>query len=163
MDALLSILVSAATIGFASAMISYDFDTSPSARHTAPMFYGYAPDKAASRAVCFLSMFSLSTAHVLLQTFSCVLLTFMNVNWLLYYLAANIELFIIVKIIRRDFFYFLYLTGWVRVLSSSMERFCVKILLDFTLMIHLRSPAEAGGFAFLMSLLFSLSASFVSI
>ncbi|GMH93685.1 hypothetical protein TrVE_jg2061 [Triparma verrucosa] len=51
--AVISILVSAATIGFTSSMISYDWDTSPTQRTNIPMFYGYVPDKALSRAVTF--------------------------------------------------------------------------------------------------------------
>ena len=39
-DALLSILVSAATIAFTSSMLSYDWDTSPERRVNAPLFYG---------------------------------------------------------------------------------------------------------------------------
>ena len=44
-DALISILVSAATIAFTSSMISYDWDSSPAKRKQSPLFYGYVPDR----------------------------------------------------------------------------------------------------------------------
>ena len=77
-DALVSILISAATIAFSSSMISYDWDTSPKNRNDVPFFYGYVPDKALGRAVCFLSTMSVTFAHVLLQTLACALLAATN-------------------------------------------------------------------------------------
>ncbi|GMI14562.1 hypothetical protein TrVE_jg10532 [Triparma verrucosa] len=62
LDAVVSILVSAATIAFTSSMISYDWDTSPEQRRKISFQYGYIPDKASSRAIssdyerkCFLN------------------------------------------------------------------------------------------------------------
>ncbi|GMI00185.1 hypothetical protein TrVE_jg8506 [Triparma verrucosa] len=45
-DALVSIIISAATIAFSSSMLSYDWDTSPANRNALPFFYGFVPDKA---------------------------------------------------------------------------------------------------------------------
>ena len=80
LDALISILVSAATIAFTSSMLTYDWDTSPTKRSTSPLFYGFVPDKALPRAMCFLSMMSLSFAHVLFLTSACALLALTNVK-----------------------------------------------------------------------------------
>lgn len=100
LGALASILVSAATIGFTSSMISYDWDTSPTNRSNNPIFYGYVPDKALHRAVCFLSMMTLSFSRVFLLTFSCALLAAIDVNWLLYYLGADTILFLLYKVLQ---------------------------------------------------------------
>ncbi|GMH47422.1 hypothetical protein TrVE_jg4853 [Triparma verrucosa] len=163
LDALISIMVSAATIGFTSAMLSYDWDTSPTQRAKNPGFYGYIPDKALSRAACFLSMMSLSFAHVLLQTLSCALLFATNPRWLVYYLAGDIGLFLLYKVARRDFYYWLNVSGVLRFFSSFIVRFGAKIMVNFTLLIHLRHPGEAGSFPFLVSVLLSVAASFVSV
>ena len=40
LDAVISILVSAATIAFTSSMLTYDWDTSPAKRTSEPQFYG---------------------------------------------------------------------------------------------------------------------------
>ncbi|GMH81317.1 hypothetical protein TL16_g08891 [Triparma laevis f. inornata] len=92
-DASISTLVSATTIGFTSSMLSYDWDTSPTSRLGSPLFYGFVPDKAVSRALCFISMLALSFANVLLQTFACALLAITNWKWLLYYLFADMGLY----------------------------------------------------------------------
>lgn len=80
LGAFVSILVLAATAGFTSAMLSYDADTSPSQRNKNPAFYGYVPDKALNRAICFMSMTALSFAQMLLLLFSCALLAAINLS-----------------------------------------------------------------------------------
>ena len=85
------------------------------------IFIGYIPDKATSRATCFLSMMSLSFAHVMLRTFSCALLAVTNTRWLIYYLAADMGLFSLYKIVRKDFFYYVNLTGIARLVVTIVE------------------------------------------
>ncbi|GMH88548.1 hypothetical protein TrVE_jg6992 [Triparma verrucosa] len=162
LDAIVSILVSAATLGFTSAMTNYDWDTSPTNRGSNPIFYGYIPDKAFERALCFISMITLSFSHVLLLTFSCALLAVIDFNWLLCYLAADVGLFFFYKVVTRDFFYFLNITGGVRVFGAILHRLSVKIIMSFTLMIHLRHPNEVGGISTASTLLLSLFGSFAS-
>ena len=66
-------------------------------------------------------MMSLSFAHVMLRTFSCALLAVTNKRWLLYYLAADMGLFFLYKIVRRDFFYYINLTGIARLVVAIIE------------------------------------------
>lgn len=63
------------------------------------------------------------------------------------------------KVARRDFYYFLNLKGVARFIASLMDRVGGKILVDFTLLVHLRHPQEVGGFSLLVSILVSLAAS----
>jgi len=162
-DALISIFVSAATIAFTSSMITYDWDTSPTNRTGTPLFYGFLPDKALPRAVCFLSMMSLSFAHVLLLTSACALLALTNPNWLLLFLGVDIGLFFLYKIMRGDFFYFLNVDGFVRLVTAIMVRFTAKTMVNFTMLMQLRHPQELGGLPFLVSILTSVVGSFVSV
>ena len=156
LDALISILVSAATIAFTSSMLSYDWDTSPSNRGGAPLFYGFVPDKALPRAVCFFSMMSLSFAHVLLMTSACALLALTNPKWLLLFLGVDIGIFYLYKIVRGDFFYFANLAGVLRFVTALLHRFTLKILVNFTMLVQLRHPNEVGGLSFLLSILMSV-------
>ena len=73
-------------------------------------------------------MMTLSFAHVMLRTISCALLAVTNTRWLLYYIAADMGLFFLYKIARRDFFYFTNLSGIVRLMLSVLE-VRIKILL----------------------------------
>ncbi|GMH83489.1 hypothetical protein TL16_g09612 [Triparma laevis f. inornata] len=156
--AIFSILVSAATIGFSSAMITYDWDTSPTQRNNSSFFYGFVPDKGRARAICFVSMMSFSSVHVLLQSFSCALLLIMNKTWFYYYVGADIGLFFLFKIVTRDFFYYLNVSGILRIISSVIARLAVKVMLSFTLLIQTRSGCEAGGVSFLFTVLLSVVA-----
>ena len=54
--AVLSLAVSAITTGFASAIMSFDYDVTPQRRHDEPEFYGYIPDTGTSRMLIFLCM-----------------------------------------------------------------------------------------------------------
>ena len=78
-------------------------------------------------------MITLSFSHVLLLTFSCALLAVIDFNWLLCYLAADVGLFFFYKVVTRDFFYFLNITGGVRVFGAILHRLSVKIIMSFTL------------------------------
>jgi len=50
----ISILISALTTGFSSAMISYDMDVSVANRKEVPLFYGYIKDSNTERMVTFI-------------------------------------------------------------------------------------------------------------
>ncbi|GMH94227.1 hypothetical protein TL16_g12845 [Triparma laevis f. inornata] len=162
-DALISILVSAATIAFTSSMISYDWDTSPAKRKVSPTYYGFVPDKALPRAVCFISIISLSFAHVTLLCFSCALLTVMNPNWLLYFLGLDMALYFLYKILRGDFFSFLNIACIMRFVYAIFLRFATKLMANFTMPMQLCHPQEVGALPFLFSIVYSLVRSFASV
>ncbi|GMH67918.1 hypothetical protein TrLO_g3040 [Triparma laevis f. longispina] len=161
-DALISILVSAATIGFTSSMISYDWDLSPTNRANNPLFCGYIPDSALKRAACFFSMMWLTVSRVLLLSFTCTLLALMDSRWFVYFLCADMFIFLLYKIVTKDGFYFLNFAGAVRFMVSVLIRVGTKTILNFTLLIHLRHSQEVGSVPFIGSLFFSLGGSFVA-
>ncbi|GMI17272.1 hypothetical protein TrLO_g13415 [Triparma laevis f. longispina] len=144
-------------------MLSYDWDSSPANRSKQPMFYGYLPDKASDRAVCFLSMTAFTFAHSLMQTCSCSLLAAMNMNWLLYYLGLDMLLYFMYKIAKNDFFYFINKKGLVRFFIAILHRTVTKTLANFTLFLQIRHPHEVGGLAFLFSIPYTIAGSFISI
>ncbi|GMI00288.1 hypothetical protein TrLO_g11347 [Triparma laevis f. longispina] len=53
--------------------------------------------------------------------------------------------------------------GIFRFVVALVERFIGKLVVDFTMLIHLRGSSEVGGFCFLVSILTSLVSSFVSV
>ncbi|GMI05181.1 hypothetical protein TrVE_jg12420 [Triparma verrucosa] len=50
----------------------------------------------------------------------------------------NVGLYFLYKIIRRDFYYYLNMSGLLRLVVSVFERFVGKVLVDFTMLIHMR-------------------------
>ena len=65
--AVTSLALSTFTTGFVSATISYDMDTDPNSRLTAPKFYGYVPDSKRKRATLFFTMMNLAGIQALLK------------------------------------------------------------------------------------------------
>jgi hypothetical protein len=64
-------------------------------------------------------------------------------------LAVGLEviLFYLYKLARRDFYHknAAKLKGFTRILASSIERFNLKIISDFTSIMLLRNPSDLGG------------------
>ena len=111
---IVSILVSSLTTGFTSAQISYDFDTSPEERAKNPFFYGYVPDDSRSRTILFVTMAMNPAIMLLIKSLAIVLLAFVNAKYVAYFFAFDIGLFLLVKIARGDFLYWVPLDKYSR-------------------------------------------------
>ena len=143
-SAWLSVAVSAITTGFASATISYDWDTDPAKRENTPDFYGYIPAKASKRTVVFVSMLLYTAGMLLIRCTTIVLLGLMGGSWAFLYIGADLGLYMLVKILRGDFWYWLPLGGKLEIMTSFLFRVLIKIIVDFASMAHFRHPNEFG-------------------
>jgi hypothetical protein len=162
-SAWLSVAVSAITTGFASATISYDWDTDPARRELAPDFYGYIPANASKRTLVFVSMLLLSAGMLLIRCATIVLLGLIGGSWAFLYIGADLGLYLLVKILREDFWYWAPLGGKAEIVSSILLRVLVKIVVDFTSIVHFRHPNEVGGAYSLFGLLLTMVSLQVSI
>jgi hypothetical protein len=143
--ALGSILVSALTTGFTSAVISFDFDVTPQRRRDEPAFYGYIPDSAGRRAAIFFCMIMNGALLLLVRSVSTALLAMAGWRWLVGYLVGDMGLYFTYTILRRDFWHWIPLEGALSVAGSAITRFLVKILVDYTGVIQFRAAGEMGG------------------
>jgi hypothetical protein len=155
-SAWLSVAVSAITTGFASATISYDWDTDPFNREFAPDFYGYIPAKASERTVVFVSMLLFTAGMLLIRCTTIVLLGLIGGSWALLYIGADLGLYLLIKILRGDFWYWMSLGGNIEIVSSILMRVCMKIIVDFTSIAQFRHPNEVGGAYWLFGLLLTM-------
>jgi hypothetical protein len=162
-SAWLSVAVSAITTGFASATISYDWDTDPGKREESPAHYGYIPANASKRAVVFASMLLLSAGMLLIRCTTIVLLGLMGGSWAFLYIGVDLGLYLLVKILRGDFWYWIPFGGNVEVVSSTIIRLIVKIIVDFTSIVQFRHPLEVGGAYWLFGLFLTMGSLPVSI
>jgi hypothetical protein len=162
-SAWLSVAVSAITTGFASATISYDWDTNPLRREQVPDFYGYIPAKASKRTVVFVSMLLLTAGMLIIRCTTIVLLGLMGGSWAFLYIGADLGLYLLVKILREDFWYWLPVGGNMEIVTSIITRVMLKIITDFTSMVHYRHPNEVGGAYWLFGLLLTMGSLPVSI
>ena len=143
--AIVSLAISALTTGFTSATVSYDVDTEPQKRIESPGFYGYVPDDPRRRTVVFVSLLLLSAVMLLVRALVIVMLGLVSYSAALIFVGTDIGLFILVKVIRDDFTYWIPIYGCLGAAFSFIERIMVKVIVDFTNNVHLRSPNEVGG------------------
>jgi hypothetical protein len=140
--AAISLVVSALSTGFISASISYDWDTDPNRRIQTPHFYGYVPAKASRRTFVFIMMMFFSAGMLLIKCTTIVLLGLLGQKWAFSYIGIDLGLFLTIKIVRDDFIYWLPLEGFLAIAMSFFVRVVVKIVADFTSIVHLRHPNE---------------------
>jgi hypothetical protein len=141
-----SLTISALTTGYASATISYDWDTDPVKREQTPDFYGYVPANPKKRSIIFASMTLFSAGMFLIRCMTIVVLGLIGGSWVALYIGGDLVFYLIIKILRGDFWYWLPAGGKVEILSSIVCRVLVKVITDFTSIPHFRHPYEVGGF-----------------
>ena len=141
--ALLSIVVSALTTGFTSAMIAFDMDVDVPHRKSQPRFYGYIPDDNGQRGRCFMLMTLISTLHNLSRSVGCALLLVLpNKSIILYIMGGEMTLYLTVKVLRNDFFYWARFDKSLEHILSFFEWVLVKIIVDFSGCLHFRHPVS---------------------
>ena len=153
-----SLSLSALAAGFISASISYDWDTSPKRRGERASFYGFIPAKAGKRTICFVAMLLLSTGMLLVRAYTIVLLALVGNRWAFAYFILDILFFLAIKVLRREFWYWMP-TGSVFTDTgfSLVVRIVGKIVLDFTSLVQFRHPFEFGGALWSLNLLVSIA------
>ena len=161
--ALFSIAISSLATGYTSALIALDIDVDSDSRDKTPSFYGYIPDDNTKRTQTFFVMTILSCLHNLSRSAGCALLASVDVGLLAVFICAEIGLYLAVKILRKDFFYWVKLEGLLGVLFAFIERVLGKVIVDYSGCIHFRHPYELGGPMFLLSLLWSQGFPFVAL
>ena len=142
---LLSLIVSIMMCGFTSAQISYDFDTSPEKRDEKPDFYGYVPDGSHPRTICFGSLIFISSFMLAIKALSLVLVSTVSPKYAVIFFAIDIGIFLLLKIIRKDFIYWVPTKGITSIEVSLVTRIVVKVVTDFTSIVQARHPNEVGG------------------
>ena len=141
-EALISIGISLLTIGYTSALITFDKDVDARSRKKEPAFNGFIPDDNGLRGRCFTLMTLMSALHSLSRSFGCAFLGASSSGkmTLVYFVVGEMILYLVWKIFRRDFFYFVRLEGPLAFLLAFLERILVKVIVDFSGCIHMRHP-----------------------
>ena len=140
--ALVSITISALTTGFTSALISFDKDVDLLGRKHQPKFYGYIHDDHAKRGKCFFLMTLMNALHNLSRSVGCALLAASPSGslTLLYFIIGEMTLYLLFKIGRQDFFYWVRVEGPLALLLAFFNRIVIKIIVDFSGCLQMRHP-----------------------
>jgi hypothetical protein len=90
------------------------------------------------------------------------LLMLVNVSYLFGLLGAEMGIYLAYKALLGDFYYWLPVDGVAGFALSLLLRVVVKVLADYTAIVHLRAPADLGGLYFavnsVMSFVFCIAA-----
>jgi hypothetical protein len=152
-----SLSVSALTTGYASATISYDCDTDPVRREQVPAFYGYVPANPTKRLIIFVSMMLVSACMLVIRSTTIVVLWLLGGRWVSLYVGADLLLYLLVKILRGDFWYWIPLGGNAEVLNSIVFRLLVKVVGDFTSIVQFRHSYDLGGMYWMLGFMLTMS------
>jgi hypothetical protein len=151
-----SLSVSALTTGYASATISYDYDTDPVKREQVPDFYGYVPANPTKRSIIFVSMTLFSACMLVIRCMTIVVLGLLGGSWVSLYIGVDLILYLFVKVLRGDFWYWIPLGGNAEIVNSIMSRVLVKIVTDFTSIVQFRHPNEVGGMYWMLGFVLTM-------
>jgi hypothetical protein len=155
-SAWISLTISALSTGFISATISYDYDTDPKKRQQTPDFYGYIPTTAIKRLTVFASMLLFSASMLIVRCMTIVLLGTIGTKWAFAYIGTDLSLYLLVKLLRKDFWYWMPLEGFAAAVNSLLLRVTVKVITDFTSIVQFRHPNEVGGLFWMIGFLLTM-------
>jgi len=143
--ALVSIVISAMTTGFTSAMMAFDFDVDVPHRKNQPDFYGYIPDDTAVRARCFVLMTMISGLHNVSRSIGCALLAVGDDKVkILYFIGGEMVLYLLYKTARGDYYDWIPLHGVGAIVQAFWKRSLVKVIVDFSGCLQMRHPYVAS-------------------
>jgi len=152
---MISILISALTTGFSSAMISYDMDVSVANRKEVPLFYGYIKDGNTERMITFILQVSegaggglwkrakltlfrsaqilLASFHNLSRTIGTALLFTVSGRLTFGVIIAEMFLYHLYKVGRRDYVLWIVgIEGTLKYICAIIVHSIVKVLVDYT-------------------------------
>jgi len=153
--AIVSLISSILSASFLSVVISWEYDTGKDNRWDKKNFYGYVPVRPRWRkGVIFLAMFFLSFFNLAVRSLACVMYSLRGNSMVMGVLASEILLYFFVKkVLMRDNYYWVPLYGffgeWVVGLFAEG---LIKVLSDWTAVVHFRCPSEVGGLYWTFSL-----------
>jgi hypothetical protein len=140
-----------------------DFDSDPVGRRSLPSFYGYLPDEGNKRTTMYACMVLNSALLLLLRSIGAALLMLADTKIFVAYMAGDHLLYLLQKLVRGDFLYWLPMEGVVGLALSLLVRVAVKTLTDFTGVLQLRAAGELGGVMWLWTMVLALVAPWAAV
>jgi len=104
-----------------------------------------------------------STLLLLVRSLSAAMLMLVKKRYFAVYMAGDMALYLLQKVVRGDLHYWIPVAGAWGLLASLVVRVVVKTITDFTGVIHCRHPYELGGLYWTGNMFLALLASFASV
>ena len=98
-----------------------------------PEYYGYIHTRIEPLILSLTLMLMMGVFNLAVRTFFCILL-YMKGGIAVAYgvLALELVVYLLVKALRKDFWYWIPLYGWQGMVKSTVARILVKIVVDWT-------------------------------
>ena len=93
-------------------------DTSPTKRRETPDFYGFVPPT--GRGLIFMLMVVNSTSQFLAKIMAIALLGAVSKTWVVAYLLGDMCLYLLYKLLRNDFFYYIPVESYFWSIALSL-------------------------------------------
>jgi hypothetical protein len=93
---------------------------------------------------------------LLIRCMTIVALGLIGSSWVALYIGGDLGLYIVVKILRGDFWYWVSLGGKLEIVGSIVGRVCIKVVTDFTSIVHFRHPNEVGGLSWVLGFVMTM-------
>jgi len=100
---------------------------------------------------------------LLVRSFSAAMLMLVKKRYMMMLWAGDMALYLLQKVVRGDFHYWIPADGAVGLFMSLVMRVMVKTITDFTGLVQFRHDGELGGFYWTVNMFLMLLASFVSV
>jgi len=92
-----------------------------------------------------------------------MLMLVVSTRYFVFYLAGDMALYFLLKVLRGDFHIWVPMHGVGGLLVSLLMRICSKVIVDYTGVIQMRHPYELGGIYRTVNVFMALVVSFVSV
>ena len=161
--AMISILISALTTGYTSAVMTFDHDVDPVRRVDTPDFYGMVPDETLSRTIVFVCLVLQSALLLLIRSVGAALLIKVDKRFLATYMVLDHALHWLYRLARNDAWTFINVTGPLGVMVTFVARTTCKVVVDFTGLVQFRGAGILGGIYWTLNMVMAFLASFVAI
>jgi hypothetical protein len=147
--AVISLMISAASVGLTATTLCYDIDVNPGMRKGNPVWCGIIPNQ--GRGLAFGVMFAFCTLHVLAKGFAAALFMTVSSSHLAYYMVADYSLYLLLFLARGDIVYFVATPPAVSWIVGPIVRVICKVLADFSGTPHMRLPLNMTGAYYLFN------------
>ena len=142
---LLALFSSIAFVSEGVTYLTYMKDINEESRRTGKLFYGFMPLSGIRLLLVKVSMYMLSFCQLMGKSVTIALLVPVGGKFLvIVVMICEVAMFLLYKVIRKDFRYWIPLPrGWSMILAITL-RVMIKVLTDFTGMLHSRHPYVAS-------------------
>jgi hypothetical protein len=103
-----------------------------------------------------------SSLLLVIRSIGAAFLMLVNTQYLFSYVAGDMSIYLLIKIVRQDFVYWFPLNGWFGLVVSFLLRVIFKFIADFTGVVHFRHPHDLGGLYYSVNMVLAIVFAFVT-